>query len=424
VSLRGGAGAISFLGAYETLSLERRRKMLNRTLFFLGLLVLAVFLTATPGSAQQVRGVTDTEILVGQWGPQTGPAAPWGAVARGTGLLFKIINEEGGINGRKFKYFLRDDAYQPAKTKAIGKEFVEQVGDREPYGVFAVVGGVGVGPGMTVRDYFMENKVPWFSPVTGVYEWIRPFQKYLFAMYPLYDDEAYNLTEYLYEKLGYKKIAMFYQNDDYGKQGLMGVERYLKEKNIDVVAKISAEMTDRDLSTHALKLKDSGAEAVIMWAMPTHAVLILNETAKIGFKPQWATSNTLSDSALMMQITKGLWAGMINSFFAELPDSNLPLMVKYREWHKKLEPQERWGVFYYAGIAFVEPFVEGVRRAGKNLNTETLIKALETLKDWRGIGAPVTYSPTERQGCKHVFYGKIRPDGSMERISDWIKITK
>ena len=115
--------------------------------------------------------MTDTEILIGQWGPQTGPAAPWGAVARGTDLLCKIINEEGGIHGRKLKYFLRDDSYQPAKTKAIAKEFVEQIG------VFAVVGGVGVATGMTARDYLMENKVLWASPVTGVYEWIHPYSK-------------------------------------------------------------------------------------------------------------------------------------------------------------------------------------------------------------------------------------------------------
>jgi ABC-type branched-subunit amino acid transport system substrate-binding protein len=343
-------------------------------------------------------------------------------VARGTDLLVKIINEEGGINGRKFKYFLRDDSYQPAKTKAIAKEFVEQIG------VFAVVAGVGVAPGMTARDYLMENKVPWFAPVTGVYEWITPIQKYLFALYPLYDDEAFNLTGYLHEKLGLKKIAMFYQNDDYGKQGVMGVERYLLKKKISLVAKVSAEVTDRDLSTHALKLKNSGADAVIMWAMPTHGALILAETAKIGFKPQWATSNTLSDSALMMQITKGLWAGMINSFFGELPDSNHPLMVKYRAAHKRLAPQERWGVFYYAGIIFSEPFFEGVRRAGKNLTPETWVSAMETLKNWQGIGPPVTYgkpnNPMDRQGGKHVFYGKVKPDGNIERLTDWIQITK
>ncbi|OGP92826.1 MAG: ABC transporter substrate-binding protein [Deltaproteobacteria bacterium RBG_16_48_10] len=396
--------------------------MSKRTLVFYSLLILAIFLMSTPVLAQKVRGVTDTEILIGQWGPQTGPAAPWGAVARGTDLLVKIINEEGGIHGRKFKYFLRDDSYQPAKTKAIAKEFVEQIG------VFAVVGGVGVATGMTARDYLMENKVPWCGPVTGVYEWISPIQKYLFAIYPLYDDEAFNLTGYLYEKLGFKKIAMFYQNDDYGKQGVMGVERYLLKHKIKLVEKVSAEVTDRDLSTHALKLKNSGADAVIMWTMPTHGALILAETAKIGFKPQWATSNTLSDSALMIQITKGLWAGMINSFWSELPDSSHPLMVKYREWHKKLAPQERWGVFYYGGIIFAEPFFEGVRRAGRNLTPETWISAMETLKNWQGIGPPISYSkpahPMDRQGGKHVFYGKVKPDGNIQRLTDWIQITK
>src|SRR4030043_1074377 len=396
--------------------------MLKRTLVFLCVAILSSLLMSTTGSAQQVRGVTDTEILIGQWGPQTARASPWGAVARGTDLYFKIINEEGGVNGRKFKYFLRDDSYQPAKTKAIAKEFVEQIG------VFAVVAGVGVAPGMTARDYVMENKGPWCGPVTGVYEWITPIQKYLFAMYPLYDDEAFNLTGYLYEKLGFKKIAMFYQNDDYGKQGVMGVERYLLKQKIKLVEKVSAEVTDRDLSTHALKLKNSGAEAVIMWTNPQGAALLLAETAKIGFKPQWATSNSLSDSALMMQITRGLWVGMITSFFGELPDSNHPLMVKYREGHKRLAPQERWGVFYYAGIIFSEPFFEGLRRAGKNLTPETWISAMETLKNWQGIGPPITYgkpkNPMNRQGGKHVFYGKVKPDGNIERLTDWMQITK
>ena len=393
--------------------------MVKRTLVFLCVAILGIFLMSTPSSAQQVRGVTDTEILIGQWGPQTGPAAAWGPVARGTDLLVKIVNEEGGIHGRKLKYFLRDDSYSPAKTKAIAKEFVEQIG------VFAVVGGVGIATGMTARDYLMENKVPWYGPVTGGYEWIHPIQKYLFALYPLYDDEGYNLMGYLYEKLGYKKIAMFYQNDDYGKQGVQGVERYLLRHKLKLIEKVSAEVTDRDLSTHALKLKNSGAEAVIMWTMPLHGALILAETAKIGFKPQWATSNTLSDSALMMQITKGLWVGMINSFFGELPDSNHPLMVRYRDWHKKLTPQERWGVFYYAGIIFAEPFVEGLRRAGRNLTPETWVKAMETLKDFQGIGPPVTYTnPMDRQGGKHVFYGKVKPDGNIEKLTDWMRITK
>jgi ABC-type branched-subunit amino acid transport system substrate-binding protein len=334
-------------------------------------------------------------------------------------LYFKGINDEGGVHGRKIKYFLRDDSYQPAKTKAIGKEFVEQIG------VFAVVGGVGVGPGMSVRDYYSENKVIMVSMgCSGVTNWIIPLQKYIFPIYPLYIHEGYALTGYFDKHLKFKKIAMFYQNDDYGKQGLEGVEHYIKENNLQLVASVPAEVTERDLSSHALKLKASGAEAVIMWAMPTHGALLLGESAKIGFKPQWGTSSTLSDGVAMMQVTKGLWAGMIHSNFAEVPESTHPLMVKYRAWHQKYEPKERWSTFYYAGMAFAEPFVEGLRRTGRNLNPDAFVTAMETLRDWQETGPPITFTPTDHQGGKHVFFGQVNPDGSIKRLTDWMRITK
>ena len=392
--------------------------MKTRAAIVFGLLFLTVLIFSGETAAQAVRGVTDTEILVGQTGPQTGPAALWGAVARGTGLYFKGINDEGGIHGRKIKYFLRDDGYQPAKTKAIGKEFVEQLG------IFATVGGVGVGPGMSVRDFYSENKVIMVSMgCSGVTNWIQPFQKYIFPIYPLYIDEAFALTRYFHEKLNLTKIAMFYQNDDYGKQGMDGVERYVKAKNLQLVTTISAEVTDRDLSSHALKLKDSGAQAVIMWAMPAHGALLLGECAKIGYKPQWGTSSTLSDGVAMMQISKGLWEGMLHSNFGEPPDSNSPLMVKYRAWHQKYEPKERWSTFYIAGIVFAEPFVEGLKRTGKNLTPDNFVKAMETMKDWQWIGPPTTFTPTDHQGGKHVFFGQVQKDGNIKTLTDWMKIT-
>jgi branched-chain amino acid transport system substrate-binding protein len=394
--------------------------MLKRNLVLVCLLTLAAFLVTTPVSAQKVRGVTDTEILIGQTGPQTGPAALWGAVGRGSGLFFKGINDEGGIHGRKIRYILRDDGYQPAKTKAIATEFVEQIG------IFATAGCIGVGPGMAVRDYYTENKVVMVSfGVSGVTNWIQPFNKYIFPIFPLYVDEAYALTRYFYEQMKLTKVAVFYQNDDYGKQGLEGVERYEKEKNLKVAVSVSAEVTDRDLSSHALKLKNSGAEAVIMWAMPTHGALLLAECAKIGFKPQWGTSTTLSDAPVFMQITKGLWAGMIHSSGIEAPDSNHPLMVKYRAWHQKYEPNERWGTFYYSGCLYAEPLAEGLRRAGRNLTPETFIKAMETLNDWReNIGGPITFTPKDHQGTKYTFFVQVQPDGTVKRLTDWVRITK
>ena len=392
---------------------------MKNTLVFIELLSAMLFLIATPAPAQQVRGVTDTEILIGQTGPQTGPAALWGAVARGSGLFFKGINDEGGIHGRKIKYFLRDDGYQPAKTKAISTEFVEQIG------IFGVVGCVGVGPAMAVRDYYTDNKVLMVSfGCSGVINWIQPFNSYIFPIYPLYVDEAKALTRHFCENMKLTKVAVFYQNDDYGKQGLEGVERYEKEKGLKIAASVSAEVTDRDLSSHALNLRNSGAEAVIMWAMPTHGALLLAECAKIGYKPQWGTSSTLSDAPVMMQITRGLWAGMIHSVPIEPPDSNHPLMVKYRAWHQKFEPDERWGTFYYSGCLNAEPLAEGLRRAGRNLTPETFIKAMESLRNWQGIGGPITFTPTDHQGGKFIYFAQVQPDGRMKKLTDWIRITK
>ena len=383
-----------------------------------GLILIAGLLMAWPVlAADDVRGVTDTEIRLGQWGPQTGPAALWGAVARGTDLLVKHVNEKGGVHGRKIKYYLRDDGYNPAKTKAIAKEFVDRIG------VFGVVGGVGTGPGMAVRDYLKENNVVWVAPSTGSEHWTKPFQRNIFAVYPLYKDDAYLLAKYAWNNIG-KKIAIFYQNDDYGKEGVIGAEKFLKEQGSDLVGRVSVEVPDTDLSSHALKLKESDADVVIMFLLPKHAAIILGECAKIGYKPQWMSCTTLSDSPLMYKITKGLWKDVIFSNFGVSVDSQIPLMVEYRAAHKKYAPKERWGTFYIAGLLYLEPMIEGFKRAGKDLNTESFIKAMETFKGWQGIGAPLTFTADDHLGGKSVLMQKCGDNGVATEISSWITITK
>ena len=154
------------------------------------LLAVCFFIFGLPFAALAEEGVTDTTIRIGQWGPQTGPAAPWGAVARGTGVYFQMINDEGGIAGRKIEYSMFDDGYNPAKTKAGVKEL------QEGKGMFGWASGVGTSCGLAVKDYLMEKKIPWVGPAAGSLDWISPPQKYLFAVYPLYYTEAQLLVRY------------------------------------------------------------------------------------------------------------------------------------------------------------------------------------------------------------------------------------
>ncbi len=360
------------------------------------------------------RGVTDTEIRIGQYGPQTGPAALWGAVARGTGCYFDMINAEGGIHGRKIKYFLRDDGYMPPRTKAIVKELVEDKG------IFALASGVGTATGMAVKKYLHKKRVPWVGPATGSSHWAYPPTKYLWADYPLYFDEAAILIRYAVQTLGKKKIAFFYQNDDYGKEGLVGAEAELEKLGMKLVAAVSVEPLDTDLSSHCMKLKAANPDCVINWLLPKHGAIILGTAAKLGFNPQWMTTSTLSDIPIMYKISKGLFKDVIFVTFAELPDSQAPLMMKYHEAQKTFAAKDRWGIFFYAGFYFAEPMVEGLKRCGRDLTVDNFVKAMDSIKDYKGIGPKISYSLKNRQGTRSVFLAKCLEGGKIERISDWM----
>ncbi|RLB22398.1 MAG: ABC transporter substrate-binding protein [Deltaproteobacteria bacterium] len=374
-------------------------------------------------SALGEEGVTDTEIHIGQWGPQTGPAAPWGAVARGTGVLFKMINEEGGIHGRKIVYHMFDDAYNPAKTKAGVKELQESVG------IFAWAAGVGTACGLSVKDYLMERKIPWVGPSAGSLHWINPPQKYLFAVYPLYVIEAKALCRYAVKNLGLKRIAIAYQNDDYGKNGLKGAERELSKYGMKLVAKVPVEKADTDMRPHVMKLRKAKADAVLLWVTPVHAVRILGTGHAMKFNPQWMSTSTCSDFPLMYKISKGLWKGVIVANFAELPDSQSPLMLKYKKAFQKYAAKgERWGVFFYAGIGFTEPLVEGLKRCGRNLTRERLVKEMEGIKNFKGIFGRISYKPFDpndpscRQGQNEVFLSQCLEGAKSKQLTDWMEI--
>ena len=375
--------------------------------------VVALLCIANPATAAQPAGFDDNEIRIGQWGPQTGPAAPWGAVARGSKLLFDVVNEEGGINGRKIKYFIRDDMYNPAQTVAVVKELVER------QGVFAFVGGVGAACGMAVKDYLAANKIPWIGPSAATQDFVQPLDPYLFAVYPLYRDEANVLTKYIVEKLNMKKIGILYQNDAYGKDGLEGARERLATYKMSLVAEIPVEPTEKDLASQILRLKNSGAEAVLMYVSPTAAVIALKTAANVGFKTQWVGANTVSDYPLMFKISGGLFEGVITGAFAEIPDSKNPLMVKYREAAKRLTPEERWGTFYYAGIVFDDPIVEALKKAGRNLNTESVLKALNAIKDYQTIGPRINWTEKQHQGTDSVQIQKCGPNASYIQLQDW-----
>lgn len=151
-----------------------------------------------------------------------------------------------------------------------------------------------------------------------------------------------------------------------------------------------------------LRLKNSGAEVTFLWVNPTSAAIALKTAATIGFKPQWISSDTLMDFPLMNKITGGLWEGVITGGIGLPTDVDHPLMNKYRAAAKKYAPEERFGVFYTAGIMFAEPLVDALKRVGPKLSTEALLRELNKTKNFQGLGAVVNWSPTVHQGCDSI----------------------
>jgi len=391
--------------------------------WFLAAMVVMVF--GFTFNAMAEEGITDTEIHLGQWGPQTGPAAPWGSVARGTGDYFKMINAEGGIHGRKIVYHMFDDAYNPAKTKAGVKEL------QEGTGIFAWACGVGTTPGLAVREYIRERKIPWVGPATGSSHWITPPNRNLFAVYPLYYIEAKALVRHAVEEMGFKRVAIAYLNDDYGKNGLAAARKELITHGMKLVAEVPVGLRDQDMKPHVMKLRQSKADMVLLWVTPVHAARLIGTSKAMKFAPQFMTVSTCSDFPLMMALSKGLFKGVIATTFGELPDSDLPLMQKYKkDVHGQFAAKgERWGLFYYAGILFVEPLVEGLKRAGRNLTREGLITAMESIKEFKGIGGTISYgifNPNNgyasRGGMRDVFMIQCLEGGKSKKLSDWVKI--
>ena len=376
--------------------------------------MFAVFLFAYQGQAATERGFDDKEIRIAAWGPQTGPAAPWGAVARGSQLLFDIVNEEGGIHGRKIKFFIRDDQYNPSQTVAGVKELVER------YGIFAFVGGVGTACCQSAYKILLENKIIWISPCSGARSFWDPHNPYLWNIWVNYEDDSSILAKFAVEKKKYKKIAMFYQNDDYGLDALDAVKYRLKKYNMELVAALPVEPTERDLSSQVAKLQASGAEAVIGYCSPTQAAIALRTSVSVGFKPQWIHSYNLSDYPLMNKITDGLWTkeGVISSAFFVPPFADQPLIKKYREAQKRLAPTERWGIFYQAGIVVGEPLVYAMKKVGRNLSTEAVKKELDSLTNFQGVGPKITWTSKNHMAPKSVQIWQSGPNGEIV-LQDW-----
>jgi branched-chain amino acid transport system substrate-binding protein len=380
----------------------------------------------------QETGVTDTSIKIGTWGPTSGPAQVWGTVMTGIEAYFTKINQTGGIHGRKLELLKRDDGYDPARTKLVVKELIER------QNVFALVGGVGTPNGLAILEDVRSNAIPWVSPATGstAFSQIKdgvPVTPTIFSTYTNYQIESTLLLRHAVNTMKLEKIAVVYINQGFGLEGAAGVDAEINamKGKATLVAKVPHEPSETSLALQALKVKESNAQAVVLYTADAYAISLLREMAKIGFKPQILASSVLTGTAMFQAGPATQWNGAIAASFLPFPtallaegkgdlkaDIALLAMSKLAPEATKADPFRM-----LAGWAFAQPLVEGLRRTGPNLTRADFVKSMETLKNWKGsLFANISYSPTDRQGNNSVFLVKAvyAPKPGFVKVGGWV----
>jgi ABC-type branched-subunit amino acid transport system substrate-binding protein len=377
------------------------------------LVALLVLAAAGPALAQQ--GVTDTEIVLGCSNSFSGPLAFTGEQATkfGVDLYVKVVNDAGGIHGRKVRTVYYDDGYKPQEAVANTRKLVEQ--DR----VFAVIAPQGTPPVVATMPYLEENKVPLLFPFQG--SPVTRGRRYVFSGMTLYDRQSRMMIDYLAGPRKYTTFGVLYQDDEYGKSFLTAFEKDLGRHNLKIAAAEPVKRGVTDVSAQIAKLQAARPQVTFLVLTPPAGAQALKERQKIGWSETvMVSSGPLTDErylALAGDAAEGV-EGL--SLWPDPVSSDLPGVKAYRAAMQKYFPKNEPNRYSLSGYVAAMLFTEGARRAGKTLTRESLITALEGLRTWdSGILPPLTIGPdheTQRQG----FWVKVEK-GHFKQLTDWLK---
>jgi len=357
---------------------------------FASLRFLAVLLVAAslgPGVALAQKkygpGATDTEIKIGQTMPYSGPASAYGTIGKAEAAYFKMINDQGGINGRKINLVSLDDGYSPPRTVEQIRRLVEE---EEVLFTFQTLG---TPPNTAIHKYMNAKKVPQLFVATGATKWGDP-EHYPWTMgwQPPYQHESHIYAKYILKNKPTAKIAILYQNDDYGKDYLKGFKDGLGDKAASmIVAEVSYEVSDPSIDTQIVTLQASGADTFFNITTPKFAAQAIRKAYDIGWKPQQFLNNVSISIATVLQpagLEKSV--GLISSGYIKDPNdpswkdekATKDYLAFMKKYYPDGAPEDINNVY---GYSVAQTLVPVLKQCGDDLTRENIIRQAANLKD-------------------------------------------
>jgi branched-chain amino acid transport system substrate-binding protein len=339
---------------------------------------------AFAGSAAD-PGVTSTTILVGGTTPLSGSAQAFASVAKGANAYFRYVNARGGVFKRKINYKFVDDAYNPAETVRQTRQLVQE--DK----VFAIFNSLGTEQNLAVRPFLNEVEVPQLFAATGATTMGRDHGQYpwTIAYQPTYIAEGAMYASYIRRTMPSRKIAILFQDDDYGKDLINGLRRGLGARASRIVAREGHAATDDNVESQVAKLKSSGATVLMLFTTPKFTIQAFQYANKLGWKPKFFV-NAVSSASNIMTVSSSRGTnkrveGAISIVF--LKDPNDPKWARdpgirlYRQIMRKYGSGNAKDVYNVYGMSVAYTFVDALRHAGRNPTRRSVMNAVLRLNE-------------------------------------------
>jgi branched-chain amino acid transport system substrate-binding protein len=384
----------------------------------IGAFGLALTLSALTAAVHAEDGVTGNKIVFGQTAALDGPAMALGEEMReGLMAAFEEANNAGGVRGRKIELISADDGYEPKKSLEAAKKLIEE--DK----IFALIGSVGTPSSVAVQPMASDAGVPFIGASSGAEFLRRPYKANVINVRASYFDETETMVEHLTKDLGVTKIAIFYQDDAFGRAGLAGVKRALDKRQMNLVAEGAYERNTTAVKGALLTISKADPEAVIMIGAHRPCAEFIKLARQVKLDATFVNISSVGSAALAKELGPA-GAGVVVTQVVPFPgDRSIPVVAHYRAALRAINPDAKTGFVSLEGYMVGRFLVEALGEIDGDVTRQALLDVVVKTGTFDLGGVKLSYGPGNNRGSNQVFLTVIQPDGSFRAVEKLSKVS-